>query len=253
VIEAAVKAWGWQGGTGILAKAASKTGTLQTLQRGLDALQLIGDQPAGISIAQLAERLEVDRAIAYRIVATLERSGFVARGPGGVLHLGGAVLALAARVEPHLKAYATPPLEALATNTRATAFLSIARGTEAEAVLVCEADAGLIRVGYRVGSRHPLDLGAAGIAILAGRPEKPDDSEAVRRARMDGYSLTRGQLQKGAVGIAAPLRFSRPRQTGLEACVGVVALDDLDVSAVAPAVTGCADAIYGLLRASEGA
>jgi len=248
VIKAAVKAWVLQGGMAILAKAAAKTGTLQTLQRGLDALGLIADHPDGISIAQLAEHLSVDRAIAYRIVATLEQDGFVTRGLGGTLHLGGAILALAFRVEPHLKAYATPSLEMLASRTRATAFLSVARGVEAEAVLVCEADAGVIRVGYRAGSRHPLDRGAAGIAILAGRPETSGDPDAVRLARNQGYSLTRGQLQKGAVGIAAPLHLANPKHAGLEACVGVVALDDLDVDAVSPAVMACAQEVSELLK-----
>ncbi len=94
-------------------------------------------------------------------------------------------------------------------------------------ILVAEPDEGLLRVGYRVGSRHPLTLGAAGIAILAGRPPQPNDSEAVRQARVDGYSLTRGQLQRGAVGVASPVTTPQLRP-GVEACVGVVAMDDLD-------------------------
>ncbi|WP_150494633.1 IclR family transcriptional regulator [Roseibium aquae] len=230
-----------------------KTGTLQTLQRGLDALDLIADHPHGLSVARLAELLGVDRAIAYRIAATLEAGGFVSRAAGGTLHLGGAVLALAARIEPHLRAHAEPALKQLAADTLATAFMSVARGREAEAVLVCEPDAGLIRVGYRTGSRHPLDLGAAGLAILAGRPEKPEDTHAVCKARADGYSVTKGQLQKGAIGIAAPLRFSQSSHAGLEACIGVVALDDLAVDTAAPLVIACAAGISSRLAGSGNA
>ena len=113
--------------------------------------------------------------------------------------------------------------------------------------MVAESSSGLIRVGYRAGSRHPLHLGAAGIAILAARPEGPDDSEDVQAARRDGYSVTRGQLQRGAVGIAAALRFSRAKQSALEASVGVVALEDLDVEAVAPRVVACARELTGML------
>jgi DNA-binding IclR family transcriptional regulator len=96
-----------------------------------------------------------------------------------------------------------------------------------------------LRISYRVGSRHPLSLGAAGIAILAGRPEADGDSEAVREARRLGYSVTRGQLQRGAVGVACPLH-GKGRRASFEASIGVVALDDLDVARAADAVRACA-------------
>ncbi|WP_428644749.1 IclR family transcriptional regulator [Roseibium sp.] len=218
----------------------SKTNLLQTLRRGMETITLVADHPDGLSIAQLAEKLQVDRAIAYRLVATLEADSFVARAANGNVFLGGAILALAANLEPQLRSFAEPLLHELAEETRATAFLSVARGRDAVAVLVAESSSGLIRVGYRVGSRHPLDLGAAGIAILAGRPERPDDADAVRQARRDGFSITRGQLQRGAVGIASPVLFSRQKHAALEASIGVVALDDLDTETVAPRVIACA-------------
>lgn len=207
---------------------------LQTLDRGLVALQVIAQNPGGLSIADLAAALEVHRAIAYRLVATLEAHGLVSRGGEGLIFLGGGIVALAARFEPHLRTLGRPVVEALARETRATAYLSVPQGEDCVAILVAEPDEGLLRVGYRVGSRHPLTRGAAGLAILAARPERPDEPEGVTQARRDGYSLTRGQLQKGAVGIASPVVV--PSQPGFEACVGVVALDDLDVEAAVPAV-----------------
>lgn len=201
--------------------------TLQTLDRGLHALEIVAEHAEGISVAELAERLDVHRAIAYRIVTTLEQHGLVARSAEGPLRLGAGISLLAARFEPQLRAVAQPLLQALAKATRATAFVSVAQGEECVVILVAEPDEGLLRVGYRVGSRHPLSLGAAGIAILAGRPARADDSEAVRQARADGYSLTRGQLQRGAVGVASPVATPQFRP-GVEACVGMVAMDDLD-------------------------
>ncbi|MCE8017208.1 helix-turn-helix domain-containing protein [Halomonas sp. MCCC 1A17488] len=201
--------------------------TLQTLDRGLRALEVVAEHAEGISVAELAERLDVHRAIAYRIVTTLEQHGLVARTSEGALRLGAGISLLASRFEPQLRAVAQPLLQALAKATRATAFVSVAQGEECVVLLVAEPEEGLLRVGYRVGSRHPLTLGAAGIAILAGRPPRADDSEAVRQARADGYSLTRGQLQRGAVGVASSVATPQLRP-GLEACVGVVAMDDLD-------------------------
>lgn len=201
--------------------------TLQTLDRGLHALELIAENAEGMSVAELAERLEVHRAIAYRIVTTLEQHGLVARSAEGALRLGAGISLLASRFEPQLRAVAQPLIQTLAKATCATAFVSVAQGEECVVLLVAEPEEGLLRVGYRVGSRHPLTRGAAGIAILAGRAPRDDDSEEVRRARADGYSLTRGQLQRGAVGVASPVATPQFRP-GVEACVGVVAMDDLD-------------------------
>ena len=57
----------------------AKTNTLQTLDRGLQVLALIATRAGGWSIAELAAELDVHRAIAYRLVATLEQHGLIAR------------------------------------------------------------------------------------------------------------------------------------------------------------------------------
>ncbi|PMR74656.1 IclR family transcriptional regulator [Billgrantia endophytica] len=201
--------------------------TLQTLDRGLLALEIVSEHIEGIAIAELAEKLDVHRAIAYRIVTTLEQHALITRTAEGPVRLGAGIALLASRFEPQLRSVAQPLLQALAKATRATAFISIAQGEECVVIMVAEPDEGLLRVGYRVGSRHPLTLGAAGIAILAARPPQEEDSDAVRQARKEGYSLTRGQLQRGAVGVASAIATPRLRG-GIEACVGVVAMDDLD-------------------------
>ncbi|MGP9535735.1 MULTISPECIES: IclR family transcriptional regulator domain-containing protein [unclassified Halomonas] len=134
---------------------------------------------------------------------------------------------LASRFEPQLRSVAQPLLRSLARATRATSFLSVAQAEECVVIMVEEPSEGMLRVGYRVGSRHPLTQGAAGIAILSGRLPNQDDDEVVRKARDDGYSLTCGQLQRGAVGVASPLIAAR-LGNGVEACIGVVALEDMD-------------------------
>ncbi len=212
-------------------KAAKPTNTLQTLDRGLQALAFISQRERGVSVAELAAALEVHRAIAYRLVSTLESRGLVARAEGGRLRLGAQLLTLASRFEPQLRALALPLLRELADASRAAAFLSVAAGEECVAIMVTEPEGTLLRIGYRVGSRHPLTRGAAGIAILAGRPAAAGDPEAVRAARRDGFSVTRGELQRGAVGIASPVHDAAGGPPGLEASVGVVALEDLDIAA----------------------
>lgn len=224
---------------------------LQTLDRGVHALMLIANAPEGLSVAALAERLSVDRAIAYRIASTLAHRGMVARHSGGRLFLGAGVLALEGRFAPQFRHLAKPYLDRLAQDTVATAFISVAEGADCVAVLVSEPEGTLLRVGYRTGRRHPVTQGAAGIAILAGRPENPEDDPVVRQARIDGYSVTRGALQKGAVGVASPIRFEEQAGAGFEACVGVVAMEDLDVEKSVPLVLDCAQALSGFFAAQD--
>ncbi|MEE9095839.1 IclR family transcriptional regulator [Pseudarthrobacter phenanthrenivorans] len=206
--------------------------TLQTLDRGIRALSVVAAKSGGISVADLSAEIGVARAIGYRLVATLEEHGLLTRDPGGRIYLGAAIPALASRYWPGLFSLATPILQELADQTNATAFLSVAEHDEAVAVLSLDSSAtSVLRIGYRVGSRHPLTRAAAGIAILAARPPAPDDSPEVVTARAQGYCITHGQLQPGAVGIAAPLRLAGSLIGGPEASIGLVALQDFNAEA----------------------
>lgn len=201
----------------------------QTLDRGLEILEQVARHEQGLSLVELTQSLGVHRSIVYRLVSTLESRGFISRAANGRFFIGGGMIALTASSQPQLRALALPHLQKLAQVTQATAYLAIARGGECLALLCAEPEQLVLRVGYRVGSCHPLSIGAAGIAILAGRPAKPDDKKEVIAARRDGVAVTYGQLQPGAVGVSAPLLSSRQAQFALEASVGVVALTDLNI------------------------
>ncbi len=208
--------------------------TLQTLDRGLRALDHISQDPHGVSIAALAQHLGVHRAIAYRIVATLVEHGLVTRTHTGRVRLGAAAAVLSRRFAPQLLAAGRPVLRELARATGATSFLSVAEGAECVVVLVEEVRGHGLRVTYQEGTRHPLHIGAPGLAILAARPESPDDPEQVRIARSSGYSVTHGQLQPGAVGVSVGLvGVSTMAEIDLEASVGVVAVGELDIEVAA--------------------
>ncbi len=227
-------------------------GTLQTLDRGLLALEVISRSPHGISVAELARELDVARAICYRIVSTLERRSLVTRLSDGQLRLGSGVAVLASRFAPQFQHGAVSVLDELAEQTRATSFLSTAQGDDCVAIMVAEPRAGVLHVGYRVGTRHPLTQGAAGIAILALRGADAADSVDVVTARANGYSITRGQLERGAVGIAAGVHpiSGVGDGRGAEYSIGVVAIDGidgLDVDAGAAAVCAAAHRLSALL------
>jgi DNA-binding IclR family transcriptional regulator len=210
--------------------------TSQTLERGLRLLRLLAaGSSRGATVSELAAGLESSRPAVYRLVATLSRYGMVHRDRDGKIRLGLGVLQLARAVHPLLRETAVPLLRELAEDVGATAHLTIADGDEALAVAVVEPSWTDVHVAYRVGSRHPLDRGAAGIAILRARGSN--------RVGRGPYVMTEGELQPGARGVAAPV-LGVPE---VEASVGVVALGGLDAAVAGPRVVKAAAALAAAL------
>ncbi len=209
------------------------TETSQTLDRGLRVLSTLAATPAGLTVTQLATEVGVNRTVVYRLISTLEQHALVRRDQQGRLHVGLGVLQLSAAVQPVLREVASPVLRVLAERVGCTAHLTVSDGDEALALSVIEPSWTDFHVSYRVGARHSLDRGAAGRAILAAR--EPDGP---------AYVVTTGELQPGARGLAAAVRGV----DGLEASVGIVTLEDIDVDRLGPQVVGAADDLASLLR-----
>jgi DNA-binding IclR family transcriptional regulator len=222
------------GGPSTGARRAVGGETSQTLDRGLAVLQLLGshEHAGGLTVTELAAELGVGRPVVYRLVATLEARDFVRRREDGRVRLGLAITRLSSSVLPLLREGALPTLRALADTVGATAHLTVVEGGEALAIAVVEPSWTSYHVAYRIGTRHALDRGAAGRAILAARRGQ------------DGYVATDGELQSGAHGIAAPL----VGVSGLEASLGVVSMVELDASRVGPQVRTAAREVASLLR-----
>jgi DNA-binding IclR family transcriptional regulator len=215
---------------------------LLTLDRGLQVLALLSQAREGLTVRELADALGVHRAVVYRLLTTLELRGLVRRDGDGRHRLGTGVLELARGVARDLQAAALPVLADLAEELDATAALTVADGDEAVALLVVEPTRAPMHVAYRPGRRHPLRLGASGKAILAGRPAAAGEPAEIALARKRGYASSAGEIQPGAVGIAAPVVVDGRA----DASVGAVSLAPFDGSA-AKAVRAAARAVAAAL------
>ncbi len=204
--------------------------TSTALDRGLVLLGVLADHPEGLTVTELAADMGVSRPVVYRLLAVLTERRFARRSADGRVRLGVGVIALAQRAQPQLRRSALPVLRELAEQVGATAHLSIADGAEAMAVAVVEPSWTDFHVAYRVGSRHPLERGAAGRAILAAR--------AGRRELIESA----GELQPGASGVAIAV----PNST-VEASVGLVALGEFDRRAAGAALRVAADRLAAVL------
>ena len=68
--------------------------TLQTLERGLFALEKIAQKNGQLNVAQLAEELQINRTIAYRIVRTLSHMQYRQQNEKQMLELSSKVFHL---------------------------------------------------------------------------------------------------------------------------------------------------------------
>lgn len=211
------------------------TETSQTLDRGLCVLELLSAHPEGLSVTEIAAELGVGRTVVYRLVATLDKHGFLRRSADGRCRLGVAALSLSRQIQPMLRDAALPVLRRLADTLGATAHLTLLDGSESLVVAVMEPARTDVHVAYRVGARHPADRSIAGRAALASR----------NSARIDPNAVMAGQdPQVGGYSIAAPVL----RVPWLESSIGVVSITELEPNRARPAVLAGARDIANVLR-----
>jgi DNA-binding IclR family transcriptional regulator len=194
----------------------------QTLDRGIQVLELLAAAERPASIAALAAGLGVHRSIVYRILRTLEDRRLVNRRPDGAYELGVGLQILARNVSRSLREAAMPELAALARDLSMTAFLVVADREECVTLFSVEPRHTAIAVVARPGSRHRLDQGAPGLALLAGGPPSPGERPEVAVARMAGYATSHDEVIPGLRSVAVPLPES---DGGVRAAVAVVYVD----------------------------
>jgi DNA-binding IclR family transcriptional regulator len=82
------------------------------------------------------------------------------------------------------------------------------------------------------------------------RPPSRNDPIELTDARRLGYSVTKGQLQPGAIGIAAGITHPPHASAGFEASIGIVAMEGFEIEANAPLVLEAAQAISRLFAST---
>ena len=198
-----------------------------SLERGLDALDLLAEH-GEVRLADLAEELEVSRATAFRVLASLQSRGYVEHARAErVYRLGHAVRALAERSDTSsVLRLAAPAMAELRASTGETVNLALLRrGTIVYAAIFDGVHA--LRMQASVGAVVPAHATAIGKAILAALP--PDRREALlppepypahtantittRReltreltsVRSRGYAVDNQEEEIGAACLAAPI------------------------------------------------
>jgi DNA-binding IclR family transcriptional regulator len=196
------------------------------LQRAVELLGRLGEEPAELTVAELASGAGMPTSTAYRLLAELEQHGLVQRGPDRTVALGTRLVALGRTAEEALRERLVDParevMAELCEQLGETALLTAPCGLEGMVLHSVETERHSVRLSYTLYRRAPMHRGASGkiLAAYLDGPERERLLDAVGSAQLDrelnrirreGFAFTVGELDAGAAALAVPILDRRGR------------------------------------------
>jgi DNA-binding IclR family transcriptional regulator len=141
---------------------------VQVIARAAAILRALEDEADGLSLGQIAQRVNLARSTVQRIVAALAAEKFlIAASPNGRVRLGPTILRLAASARTDFVAIARPFLVQLSNELKETVDLAVVR--KDHLVFIDQViGSHRLRAVSAVGETFPLHCTANGKAYLAG-------------------------------------------------------------------------------------
>lgn len=210
-------------------KANKATNPIQSLDRGLAILEIVGKARRPVSTAELTPSLGLDRSSVFRLANTLKLRGFLAQLPSKEYVLGSAVWRLAGSFQwsQGLTQLAREQVAALAADTGETTHLAVREGRLA-VFIDHELTAQPVGVSVGSGRGEPLHCTAVGKALIAdfdqqslrellgddplSAPSKrtirtiPKLATECQKVQKQGFAVDNEEFHKGVRCLAAPIR-----------------------------------------------
>jgi IclR family acetate operon transcriptional repressor len=218
--------------------SVSENGSVGTLARGLDVLELFADSAPELSQKEISESLGLPMPTVHRLTTLLTERGWLDRDPTTRrlrLGLEMARLVPALTAGMRLPELARPYLLRLATDVQETVNVAILQGPDI-VYLLSESGDRLLTSNVTVGMRLPAHCTALGKCLLAQLPEEIacaalGDEPYERRTertqttwkqlapdlaviRDTGVSVSEEEYEVGLVSIAVPVRWIDGPGTG---------------------------------------
>ncbi len=179
------------------------------LDKALDVLELLAGEAGGLTQTEIAEAVGRNVSQIYRVLATLERRGYLTRDErSGRYVLSMALFDLAHRHPPlrGLVQLAAEPMRELADAVRQSCNLSVDDAGAVRVIAQAESPADF---GYqvRVGARFPLESTATGAVLSRGADAAAADTLQPGDARQlaQGYLTRPDRLQAGVTDVAVAI------------------------------------------------
>lgn len=223
------------------------------LSRYVDVLRLFDEARNEWTVPDMSVALGVPASTVYRTVRDMLAENFLEAATEGHYRLGACFVEFdrLVRVTDPLYRVGTSLLREVAMQARVPCVAVLARlyGETVMCVADAATDDGSVYTSYERGRPRPLTRGATSKAILAQLParrlvkllerarttedqgpfakDQAEFRDELALIRRRGYSVTRGEVDKGLVGIAAPVAVPQRALMGsLSVMVSATMLDD---------------------------
>jgi DNA-binding IclR family transcriptional regulator len=196
---------------------------IRAVGRALAIFDAFDNEHLSLSLQEIAERIQMPKTTAFRLVNTLDRAGFLIRMDNQqyclslkLARLGGLV-----RSTLSIRDVARPIMFEVNQKTSETLTLNTIVGTERMVLEVIDTPSPLMSMA-RLGQHMPLLMGASSRILLAYMDaeelesvlkvttagqviDRPALDRELARFRRQGYAITRGQRVAGLTAIAVPI------------------------------------------------
>jgi len=216
----------------VIMRPAKPNNLVQTIEKVSSILEIVGQNPKGMSIRDLSQRLRLPKGTAHRLLSSLNYFGYVRQDSGTKNYLLGFKLVELGHLllsQLDLRREAEPFLKDLAERTRETVHMVFLDRNEIVYIDKVESDqnASGLRMASRVGLRNPAHSCAVGKVLLAhlseeelerlieekDLPKRTENTitdsmelkEHLRLVRRQGYAIDDEENEKGIRCVGAPI------------------------------------------------
>jgi DNA-binding IclR family transcriptional regulator len=188
---------------------AQEASGVRVLHKTLDILEILKSRESGYTLADLTRSVALPKATVYRILATLERRGYLDRSHDSGYRLSAKMFDLQRQdsLEQTLSRAAQPVIERLVAAYKETVNLGMLNAGEVVVINTVESPLG-VRMSSKIGNRRYLHTTALGKCFLAGLPDK----EVSRLTRLKGLPRLTANTIVTKAGLLAEL--ARVRSQG---------------------------------------
>lgn len=192
-------------------ESGGKHGGIQVIARAAAIMRALGSNPQGLSLAAIAQLVDLPRSTVQRIINALEEEFLVtALGPSGGFRLGPALGQLINQTQTDIISLVRPHLNALCEQLQESVCLSSLVGDKTYVVdrIVAERE---LRVVFPIGINAPATATASGKALLAELSEEaigallPERLPAFTPMTLTRESLLEQLEEVKACGVAVDL------------------------------------------------
>lgn len=247
-------------------KPGAPTGHVQSLTRGLSILEALAKAEGGLTLTDLVHRVQLPPSTTHRLLATLEKMGYVYQaGDLGLWYVGLQAFAVGTTFLSNrdFVAQSHSYMRRLMEQAGETANLAILDGTEAVFIAQVQCHE-MMRTLVKLGSRVPLHASGVGKAIFAaladeqidailkvvGLPRITDNTivapetmwAALRVIRQRGYSFDDEEHARATRCVAATIYDEHAEPLGAISLAGPVSrLTDERIRQLGPVVARTAE------------